>query len=247
MLGGTILVTGGAGFIGSHLVDALVGLEGVEKVVVIDDLSYGRMEHLAGALETGKLEFLRGDITEEETVVKVFREHRIDYVFHEAALVGVRLSMDDPWDVHRVNVGGSLAILRAVMDLDADVERLILASSCVVYGEAGRFPIREEDEARPKSPYGASKLAAEAYWTAFHRAYGLRTVVLRYFNVYGPRQRPGEYGGVISSFISRVVEGEPPIIYGDGEQTRDFVHVRDVVEPNILAALKEGAVGEVFN
>jgi len=159
--------------------------------------------------------------------------------------VGVELSKDDPWGVHDVNVGGTLSVLRAA--LKADLKRLVLASSCVVYGEAENFPISEDEPPRPKSPYGASKLAAEAYWRAFHEIYGLKTVALRYFNVYGPRQRGDEYGGVISKFISRVLGGLPPEIYGDGKQTRDFVHVRDVVKANLLAASEPNAVGEVFN
>jgi len=245
LLKGAVLITGGAGFIGSHLADALSVMEDVERVVVVDDLSSGSMKNLLACRATGKLCFVRGDIRDEELMRKLVEEHDINYVFHEAAVVGVPASVDDPWRTNDVNVNGTLAVLRAAMD--ADVERLVMASSCVVYGEAERFPISEEEPPRPKSPYGASKLAAEAYWLTFHKTYGLKTVALRYFNVYGPRQRTGEYGGVIMTFISNVLNNRSPEIYGDGEQTRDFVHVRDVVKANILAAERENAIGEVFN
>jgi len=245
MLKGAVLITGGAGFIGSHLADALSLMEDVERIVVLDDLSSGSIRNLSACEATGKLCFVRGDIRDKELVRNLIEEHGIDYIFHEAAIVGVPISLDDPVATNDVNVNGTLALLEAAMD--ADVKRLVMASSCVVYGEAENFPISEEEPPRPKSPYGASKLAAEAYWMVFHKAYELKTVALRYFNVYGPRQRGGEYGGVITSFISNVLNGQPPEIYGDGEQTRDFVHVRDVVKANILAAERENAVGEVFN
>ncbi len=245
MLRGVALITGGAGFIGSHLADRLAQLDGIERVIVLDDLSSGSLDNLSACSRTGKLVFVRGDIRDQALISRLLEEHGVNLVFHEAAIVGVPVSTRDPVGTNDVNVGGTLSILMAA--LKADVERLVMASSCVVYGEAKRFPISEDEPPRPISPYGASKLAAEAYWMAFHETYGLKTVALRYFNVYGPRQKPGEYGGVISIFISRVLAGQPPEIFGDGEQTRDFVHVSDVVEANLLAAEKASAVGEVFN
>lgn len=245
MLRGVALVTGGAGFIGSHLAEALVNLAGVEAVVVVDDLSNGSLRNLEACRRTGKLVFVRGDVRDEALIRKVLGDYSVDYVFHHAARVSVSNSVRDPLTTESVNVGGTLSVLKAAMDFD--IKRLVLASSCVIYGEARSLPIREEEPPKPRSPYGVSKMASEAYWMLVHELYGLKTVALRYFNVYGPRQRPGEYGGVISSFISRALKGLPPIIYGDGEQTRDFVHVRDVVKANLLAASKPRAIGEVFN
>ena len=245
MLRGAVLITGGAGFIGSHLADALSAMGGIDRVVVLDDLSSGSMKNLSACKATGKLCFVRGDVRDKELVRRLIEEHNINYIFHEAAIVGVPISVDHPEATNDVNVNGTLAVLEASMD--ADVERLVMASSCVIYGDAEHFPIKEEEPPRPKSPYGASKLAAEAYWIAFHRTYDLKTVALRYFNVYGPRQKGGNYGGVITAFISNVLNNRPPEIYGDGEQTRDFVHVRDVVKANILAASVKNAIGEVFN
>jgi len=245
MLRGVALVTGGAGFIGSHLAEALANLTGVETVVVVDDLSNGSLKNLEACRRTGKLIFIRGDVRDEALMRKVLNDYSVDYVFHHAAKVSVSDSVKDPLTTESVNVGATLAVLKVAMDFD--IKRLVLASSCVIYGEAKNLPISEEEPPRPKSPYGVSKMASEAYWILAHELYGLKTVALRYFNVYGPRQRPGEYGGVISSFISRVLKGLPPIIYGDGEQTRDFVHVGDVVKANLLAASKPRVIGEALN
>ena len=245
MLRGVALVTGGAGFIGSHLAETLANLVGVETVVVVDDLSNGSLKNLEVCRRTGKLIFIHGDVRDETLMRKVLNDYGVDYIFHHAARVSVSDSVKDPLTTESVNVGGTLAVLKVAMDFD--IKRLVLASSCVIYGEAKNLPISEEEPPRPKSPYGVSKMASEAYWILAHELYGLKTVALRYFNVYGPRQRPGEYGGVISSFVSRVLKGLPPIVYGDGEQTRDFVHVRDVVKANLLAASKPRAIGEVFN
>ena len=245
MLRGVALVTGGAGFIGSHLAETLANLVGVETVVVVDDLSNGSLKNLEVCRRTGKLIFIHGDVRDETLMRKVLNDYGVDYIFHHAARVSVSDSVKDPLTTESVNVGGALAVLKAAMDFD--IKRLVLASSCVIYGKAKNLPISEEEPPRPMSPYGVSKMASEAYWILAHELYGLKTVALRYFNVYGPRQRPGEYGGVISSFVSRVLKGLPPIVYGDGEQTRDFVHVRDVVKANLLAASKLRVIGEALN
>jgi len=245
MLRGVALVTGGAGFIGSHLAEALASLTEVEAVIVIDDLSNGSLENLKTCKRTGKLIFIHGDVRNEVLMRKVLNEYCVDYVFHHAARVSVSDSVRNPLMTESVNVGGTLVVLRAAMDFD--IKRLVLASSCVIYGEAKNLPISEDEPPRPKSPYGVSKMTSEFYWMLAHELYGLKTVALRYFNVYGPRQKPGEYGGVISSFVSRAIRGLPPKIYGDGEQTRDFVHVSDVVQANLLAASRSVAIGEVFN
>lgn len=236
-----ILVTGGAGFIGSHLVDRLLD-EGFE-VIVLDNLSTGRMQNLVHHQHRKDLHFIKGDIRDFELVKKVVVE--VDAVFHEAALVSVTRSVENPILTSEVNVNGTLNLLKACSD--ADVKRFIYASSSSVYGEAEALPKDEGLVPKPISPYAVSKMAAERYCLVFREVYGLETVCLRYFNVYGPRQVYGPYSGVISIFINRLLNGEPPVIYGDGKQTRDFTHVEDVVQANMLALNERDAVGEVFN
>jgi len=239
-----ILVTGGAGFIGSHIVDRLTK-EGFE-VTVMDNLDTGRLENIAHHENKKKFHFVRGDIRNFALVKKTLRD--VDAVFHEAALASVTRSVKDPILTNDVNVGGTLNLLKASSDLG--VKRFVFASSAAIYGDA-ETPLKKEDMAtNPTSPYGVSKLAAENYVRVFYRAYGLETVCLRFFNVYGPRQNvdiQGAYGGAISIFIKRILERLPPTIYGDGKQTRDFVYVEDVVEANMLALKKKNARGEVFN
>jgi len=169
----------------------------------------------------------------------------VDAVFHEAALVGMTCSVEDPVLANEVNVTGTLNLLKACVD--SDVKRFIYASSAAVYGKTGALPHHEGLIPRPISPYGASKLAAENYVKVFYETYGLETVCLRYFNVYGPRQTYNPYSGVITIFINRLLGNLPPIIYGDGEQTRDFVNIQDVVDANMLGLTRKNAVGEVFN
>jgi len=236
-----VLVTGGGGFIGSHLVDRLLG-EGFE-VVVLDDFSSGRVENLKHHFGRDGFVFVRGDVRDRDVVGRVVEG--VDVVFHLAALVSVPVSVEDPVLVEDVNVGGTLNVLKACVD--AGVKRFVFAGSCAVYGEGCGVPRCEDDVLDPISPYGVSKLAGEFYCRVFYRVYGLETVVLRYFNVYGPRQVYGPYSGVISIFISRLLEGKPPVIFGDGSQVRDFVYVKDVVEANFLAMFSKNAVGGVFN
>jgi len=236
-----ILVTGAAGFIGSHLVDRLLA-EGF-SVLGLDDLSTGNIENVAHNESKREFEFIKGDICDKAQDKRILTD--VEAVFHEAALVSISRSVEDPIPTNRTNVDGTLALLSAC--LDSDVKRFIYASSSAVYGDATSLPSEESHLPNPISPYGASKLAAENYCKAFHRVYGLETVSLRYFNVYGPRQTYGPYSGVITIFINQALRGESPIIHGDGEQTRDFVSVEDVVEANISAAKAQGVAGEVFN
>jgi nucleoside-diphosphate-sugar epimerase len=234
------LVTGGAGFIGSNTVDELVR-QG-QSVVVLDDLSTGKEDNLAGV--RNRVEFVRGSVTDLETVRGACRG--VDYVLHLAARTSVPRSLEDPLETNRVNVDGTLNVLVAARD--AKVKRVVYAGSSSVYGEMPTLPKRENMTPAPISPYGLSKLTGEVYGRLFHRIYGLEFVALRYFNVFGPRQDPNSpYSGVLSVFNLAMISGVQPTIYGDGEQSRDFTFVRNVVEANLLACRASGAVGLVFN
>ena len=236
-----VLVTGGAGFIGSHLVDRLMG-EGFE-VVVLDDFSSGKGENLNQHFGKANFCLVEGDVRNKADVRKALKG--VDVVFHLAAIVSVDFSVKNPLLVNEVNVDGTLNVLRE--SLKAGVKRFVYASSCAVYGEPVHLPINEEHPAKPLSPYGVSKLAAEHYCRVFHEVYGLETVCLRFFNVYGSRQVIGPYSGVVMNFIDRLKCGKQPIIYGDGEQTRDFVFVKDVADACAGAMRCEDCVGEVIN
>jgi UDP-N-acetylglucosamine 4-epimerase len=237
-----VLVTGGAGFIGSHLVDRLLA-EGFE-VTVLDDFSTGRMENISCHKDVREFHLVRGDVRDAGLVRKVVED--VDGVFHLAALVDVALSIENPVLFNEVNVVGTLNLLGACVD--SDVRRFIFASSAAVYGNSKSAKKREDMLPRPISPYGVSKLAAENYVQVFNEFYGLETVSLRYFNVYGPRQGlASSYSGVIVAFMSRLLKGQPPVIHGDGKQSRDFVHVDDVVSANLLALQSKKVVGGVFN
>lgn len=236
-----VLVTGGAGFIGSHLVDRLV--QGGFEVRVLDNLSTGSIENVKRHVEAGRVELVIGDVRNVNDVVKAVEG--VDAVIHEAALTSVPRSIEEPLTTHEVNVTGTLNLLKAC--LNAGVERFVYASSSSVYGETETLPKREDMPVKPISPYAASKLSAESYSLAFHRAYGLKVVALRYFNVYGPRQAYGPYSGVVTTFINRLLAGKPPIIYGDGTQTRDFTYVEDAVEATIAALKSSVAVGDTIN
>ncbi len=234
------LVTGGAGFIGSHLVEAL--LERGAHVRVLDDFSTGRRENLAGV--TGRIELVEGDVSDPEVALQAVSG--CDYVLHLAAIASVQASVQDPQRTHLVNAGGTLNVLEAARQ--SEMRRVVLASTTALYGDHTALPLREELPLRPLSPYAASKAAGEAYCRAFHASYGLPTVALRFFNVYGPRQDPSNpYSGVISIFAGRMSRGERPTIYGDGKQTRDFVYVADVVRAILAASERDEATGDVFN
>jgi len=236
-----VLVTGGAGFIGSHLVDKLM-LDGHE-VVVLDDLSSGSLKNIEHHLDEPGFRFVKGDIRHARTVEKALEG--VDAVIHEAAIASVPLSIKDPALTDEVNIFGTLNLLE--VSLRAKVKRFVYASSCAVYGAASELPISEDVPLKPLSPYASSKLAAEERCKVFHENYGLETIRLRYFNVYGPRQAASEYAGVMLKFLERIRRDQPPVIFGDGEQTRDFVYIGDVVEATLLALDREGAAGEVFN
>lgn len=234
------LVTGGAGFIGSHIAETLV--KRGDEVRVLDDLSTGKLENLAGI--AGRFEFLEGDIRDLETCRRAV--DGVAAVFHEAALASVVRSVEDPLLCNAVNVTGTLNLLVAARD--AGVGSVVLASSSAVYGDDETLPKVEGREGRPLSPYGASKLFDEKYAQAFHALHGLNVVALRYFNVFGPRQDPlSEYAAVIPLFIAGILGGGRPTIYGDGEQSRDFIHVDDVVRANLAAAGSAAAAGEALN
>jgi len=230
-----VLVTGGAGFIGSHLVKALV--KAGHQVRVLDNLSTGSIENLADVLDA--IEFVRGDVRDYGAVESAVRS--VDAVVHLAALIDVAESVEKPDLYFDVNVRGTYNVVRA----SKNVSTFVFASSSAVYGEPIRVPIPEDHPLMPKSPYAASKVSGEAFAQAFANQYGFRPVILRLFNVYGLKQSMF-YAGVIIEFIRRVSRGEPPVIFGDGEQTRDFIHVSDVVEAVMLSLRNEGVRG-VFN
>jgi nucleoside-diphosphate-sugar epimerase len=234
------LVTGGAGFIGSHVADRLVG-DGW-RVRILDDFSSGREENLVGCRD--RIELLRGDLRDPELVGRAVRD--VEVVFHQAALASVPRSVAEPERTNQVNVTGTLALLEAARR--AGVRRLVYAASSSAYGNAPTLPKVETMPADPMSPYALQKYVGEVYCRLYSGLYGLETVSLRYFNVYGPRQDPNsEYAAVIPRFVTACLEGEPPRIHGDGEQTRDFTFVSDTVQANLLAADAPRASGTVMN
>lgn len=227
MEGERILVTGGTGFIGSHLVDAL---EKNNSVFVLDDLS-------SGSFLPKKSKFIKADVLEIEKL-----NLEVDYIFHLAAVVDIQETLKNPFVCEKVNVGGTLKVLEFARK--RDVGHIIFSSSAAVYGDVGK-KIKENEEKNPISVYGLSKLCCEEYIKLYHRLYGIKTVILRYFNVYGPRQNPhSKYAAVIPNFITRLFKNQKPIIYGDGNQTRDFIFVNDVVRANIHFANNRF---EIFN
>ena len=231
--GRQVLVTGGAGFIGSHLTEALVERNDVR---VVDDLSAGSSERVHP-----EATFVEGDVRDRETIDSAMTD--VDVVFHEAGLVSVAASTERPVDSQTANVGGTLNVLDAARRADA---RAVVASSAAVYGHPDTVPVSEDASLSPTSPYGVDKLAVDHYTRLFADLYGLPTVALRYFNVYGPGQPAEGYSGVISTFLEQATAGEPLTIHGDGAQTRDFVHVEDVVRANLRAAVTSN-VGRAFN
>jgi nucleoside-diphosphate-sugar epimerase len=229
------LVTGGAGFIGSHLVGHLVGAG--HDVVVLDDLSSGKRDNVAPWLK--RITFIEASITDPAACARAVTG--ADYVLHQAAVPSVPRSVADPVGCHAANATGTLNVLVAARD--AKVKRVVYAASSSAYGDTPVLPKREEMLPRPRSPYAAAKLAGEDYCKAFHASYGLETVSLRYFNVFGPRQDPAsEYAAVVPRFITAALDGEPPVIFGDGEQTRDFTYVENVVLANLAACTAPPAI-----
>jgi UDP-glucose 4-epimerase len=234
------LVTGGAGFIGSNLVHALVARG--EEVVVLDDFSTGRRKNLAGL--DGKFTLVEGDVRDARAVDRAMAG--CDFVLHEAALPSVPRSVEAPLESNAVNVDGTLAVLEAARR--TGVKRVVFAASSSAYGETPTLPKVETMPPLPLSPYAAAKLAGEHYMRAYHASYGLETVSLRYFNVFGPNQNPAsQYAAVIPRFVTAALTEKAPTIYGDGLQSRDFCHIDNVIEANLLATTAPGAAGEVFN
>ena len=239
-MGRRVLVTGGAGFIGSNLVRAL--LERGDSVRVLDNFSTGRRGNLDNVADD--LEIVEGELRSYERVHNATRG--VDAVFHQGALPSVPRSVQDPLTTSAVTIEGTLNVLLAARD--EGVSRVVFASSSSVYGNGGSLPRAEGQPADPISPYAVAKLAAERYCVSFHRIYGLETVSLRYFNVFGPRQDPkSQYSAVVPRFIAAVDEGRSVTIYGDGTQSRDFTFVQNIVEANLLAAEREGIAGAVMN
>jgi UDP-glucose 4-epimerase len=236
-----LLVTGGAGFIGSHLVDRLIA-DGHE-VCVLDNFSTGKMKNLSGVLGSKNLRIAKADVRQiPSSLVRTLR--RVDGVCHLAALTDVQKSIKNPILTSDINLIGTLRVLEAARKLKA--KRVVFASSAAVYGMIKQFPVREDTSTAPISPYGASKAASELYCRVSEDNCGIQTVSLRYFNVYGPRQLPGQYSGVISIFANRLIRRQPLRIFGDGTQSRDFVNVNDVVGATIRA-LQRTFRSRVFN
>ena len=234
------LVTGGAGFIGSHLCTALV--ERGARVRVLDNLITGRRANLAHL--AGRIEFIEASITDEAATRQA--AEGVSVIFHEAAIPSVPRSVKEPQLNHDANVNGTFNVLMAARD--AGVKRVVYAASSSAYGETEELPKRETMLPAPLSPYAAAKLVGEYYCQVFTRVYGLDTVALRYFNVFGPRQDPtSPYSGVISKFVTSLLSGEAPVIFGDGEQSRDFTYIDNVVDANLRAAESPAAAGEVMN
>ena len=236
----TALVTGGAGFIGSHLVDALVGAGWAVRV--LDDLSSGHLANLTTS--RGAIEFLEGDLADPEQIRTAVRD--VEVVFHQGAVPSVPRSLAEPLRTHRVNADGTLGLLEAARQ--AGVRRVVYASSSSAYGDTPTLPKVETMPPRPRSPYALQKFTGETYCVLYAELFGLETVSLRYFNVFGPRQDPAsQYAAVIPLFATACLQGRAPYVHGDGEQTRDFTYVADTVAANLLAADAAQASGQVIN
>jgi UDP-glucose 4-epimerase len=234
------LVTGGAGFIGSNIVKELVRRG--EYVRVLDNFSTGKRENLASFLD--HIDLIEGDLRDRTILDQALQD--VDYVLHQAALPSVQRSVDDPLATHEVNATGTLKLLLAARD--AGVKRVVYAASSSIYGDSPTLPKQEDMCPHPKSPYAVSKLTGEQYCQSCTEVYGLETVCLRYFNVFGPQQDPtSQYSAVIPLFITAMLSGSPITIHGDGLQSRDFTYVANVVSANLLAATTPGASGRVFN
>jgi nucleoside-diphosphate-sugar epimerase len=236
--GKNVLVTGGAGFVGSHIVDRL---SPENKVTVFDNLFTGSLSNLEESQD--RITLVKGDILDKALLMDVVAE--VEIVFHLAAHVGNIRSIQDPYFDMDVNIRGTLNLLEACRK--SNIKRLVYSSSGAIFGEARYLPIDEDHPLNPESPYAVSKMAAEKYALAFYKVYGVPATAVRYFNIYGPRQDTSEYANAISIFLGKFKEGKPITIFGDGEQTRDFIFVEDVVTANILAATQPAAAGEIFN
>ena len=239
-LSGIALVTGGAGFIGSHIAAALASSGA--RVRVIDDLSTGYRENLEGI--KGELDFVQGSLADDASLMKAIED--VELVFHEAAIPSVPRSVENPRQTHIASVEGTFSLLLAAQK--NKVRRVVYAASSSAYGDQPTLPKVETMLPEPLSPYAVAKLVGEHYCQVFTRVYGLETLSLRYFNVFGPRQDPSsQYSGVVSRFISDLLGGKRPVIYGDGEQSRDFTYIENVVDANLKAAESSKGIGQVIN
>jgi len=239
-LSGIALVTGGAGFIGSHIAAALINRGA--RVRIIDDLSTGHLENVTEI--GGDIDLIQASLTDANALSRALQN--VEWVFHEAAIPSVPRSVAEPAETHEASVNATFSLLMAARE--HKVRRLVYAASSSAYGDQPELPKREDMRPDPLSPYAVAKLVGEYYCQVFSRVYGLETVSLRYFNVFGPRQDPGsQYSGVISRFIDALLNEEQPTIYGDGEQSRDFTYISNVVDANLKAADSNSAVGQVIN
>jgi nucleoside-diphosphate-sugar epimerase len=239
-LSGIAMVTGGAGFIGSHIASGL--LAGGARVRILDDLSTGHRENIDEI--GGDIDFIQGSVADEQLLAKAL--DNVELIFHEAAIPSVPRSVEAPRQTHIASVDGTFSLLLAARN--AGVKRVVYAASSSAYGDQPTLPKSEQMPPDPLSPYAVAKLVGEYYCKVFTRVYGLETVSLRYFNVFGPRQDPGsQYSGVVSRFISALTTNERPVIYGDGEQSRDFTYIDNVVAANLSAASAPNAAGKVIN
>lgn len=234
-------MTGAAGFIGSHLTDTL--LEKGAVVIGIDNLYNGQLDNLKDAIKNPNFTFYKTDIRDYGFLFEICKD--IDIIYHEAAFSNIPQSINMPTTCNDININGTIAILNVARI--RDVNRIIFASSAAVYGDISSVPMIEDEYVLPISPYGVSKLCCEKYFYAYFKNYGINTVSLRYFNVYGPRQKFSPYSGVITIFLRQISRNENFIIYGDGEQKRDFIYIKDVVNANLLAGVTKNISGEVFN
>ncbi len=237
--GKNILVTGGAGFIGSNIVDRL---SPDNNVFILDNFFTGVMSNLVNSKD--RVTIIKGDIRDKELVNDTVA--KVEYIFHLAAHVGNIRSLKDPYFDMDVNIRGMLNLMEACRN-NPKLKRVVYSSSAAIYGEAKYLPIDEDHPLNPESPYAVSKMAAEKYAFAFYKVYGVPTASVRYFNAFGPRQDSSEYANAVSIFLSRTKKEEPLTIFGDGEQTRDFIFIDDIVNANILAATQPAAVGQIFN
>jgi len=240
-----ILVTGGAGFIGSHFIEEVIKNRGLSKVIVLDNLTTGKVENLP---DDNRVFFIHGDITNRNTIDLIFQEYEIDYIVHFAAISSVQASIDNPILSHKVNFDATLYLIEKAR-CSKSIKRLLYASSAAVYGDNPILPCSEDSMINPVSPYGIDKYSAERYIINSVRLYKVPATAFRFFNVYGPRQNPSSpYSGVISIFIDRILNDNGKIIiYGDGNQTRDFIFVTDVVKFMIFCLSHEKTIGEVYN
>jgi UDP-glucose 4-epimerase len=237
---GIALVTGGAGFIGSHIAAALI--ENGARVRIIDNLSTGYEKNIEAI--GSNVDFVKADVGDEQALKTVLSD--VELIFHEAAIPSVPRSVDYPTETHQASVDATFKLLLAARD--HNVRRVVYAASSSAYGDQPDLPKQEDMRPAPLSPYAVAKLVGEYYCQVFTRVYGLETVSLRYFNVFGPRQDPtSQYSGVISRFMSALMTGEQPVIYGDGEQSRDFTYISNVIDANLRAAESTSAIGEVIN